>query len=240
MKSIFPRAGTREYAFIPLAIAVVVANLSLPAHAALVGSLPVTSGGTDYQLVNDTDSNPSRSIAWLANANLAATNSFGVSGIAASGAMNWDTANAWIAAMNAGAGYLGYKNWRLPKTPLIDLSCADQHGGGFSSGINCTGSELGHLFYSELGGAALSPISASADPDRALFTNLQDDGYWSGDYDTADAQVFNNGYGMQGPDQKIIGYFVVPVRDNVPVPAAAWLFGGALVTLVSYRRKARA
>jgi hypothetical protein len=239
MKTRTPGAGTRSHVFGALAIALVIASISIPAQASLVGALPATSGGTDYQLVNDGD----RGITLLANANLAATNTFGVSGIAPSGAMNWSTANAWIAAMNAsngGAGYLGFNDWRLPKTPLIDPSCADQHGGGFSSGINCTGSELGHLFYTELGGSALSPISASSDPDKALFTNLQDDGYWAGDYDSSFAWVFNNGFGMQGPDQKVIGYFVVPVRDTVPVPGAAWLFGGALAALARFRRKSRA
>lgn len=237
MKFISSRAGTRDHTITLGALALILAGLSLPAQAALVGRSPVTPGGTDYQLVDDTD----LGVTWLGNANLAGTNTFGVSGIAVSGAMDWSTATAWIAAMNAangGAGYLGYNNWRLPKTPLIDASCADQHGGAFSSGANCTGSELGHMFSAELGGTALSPISASADPDLALFTNLVDDGYWSDQYDASFAWVSNYGFGLQGPDQKIIGYYTWAVRDNVPVPAAAWLFGGALAALVSFKRKA--
>ena len=56
-------------------------------------------------------------ITWLANDNLAQTNKFGVSGINVNGAMTWDKAIEWIAAMNAsgGTGYFGYNNWRLPK-----------------------------------------------------------------------------------------------------------------------------
>ncbi|WKZ11135.1 MAG: DUF1566 domain-containing protein [Gammaproteobacteria bacterium] len=52
-------------------------------------------------------------ITWLANANLADTNAFGVTGINANGTMTWAKANEWIAAMNT-AAYLGISNWRLP------------------------------------------------------------------------------------------------------------------------------
>ena len=50
-------------------------------------------------------------ITWLADANLASTNTFGLTGIGADGALNWSTAQSWIAAMNA-AAYLGYSDWR--------------------------------------------------------------------------------------------------------------------------------
>ncbi len=77
------------------------------ANANLVSAL----GG---QVVNDTDLN----ITWLANANLADTQNFGVSGIDANGRMTWYTAQIWIGAMNT-ANYLGYNDWRLPTT--IDI-----------------------------------------------------------------------------------------------------------------------
>jgi hypothetical protein len=53
------------------------------------------------------------SITWLADANLADTNDFGVAGINANGTMSWNTAQSWIGAMSA-ANYLGTKTWRLP------------------------------------------------------------------------------------------------------------------------------
>lgn len=65
------------------------------AAAALVAH---SKGRTVYDTVNN--------VTWLANANLAATQTFGVSGINRDGSMSWDTAQAWIAAMNA-ANYLG-------------------------------------------------------------------------------------------------------------------------------------
>jgi len=64
-------------------------------------------------------------ITWLADATLAATQTFGVSNIISGslntgevnvpydGAMGWNTAIDWIAEMNT-SNYFGYSNWRLP------------------------------------------------------------------------------------------------------------------------------
>ena len=66
-------------------------------------------------------------VTWAANANI-------------NGLMNWAAANSWVAGLTIG----GVSGWRLP---TADPSCV----GAF----NCTGSEMSHLFYSELGGAAV-------------------------------------------------------------------------------------
>jgi hypothetical protein len=136
-------------------------------HAALTSTL----GG---QGVYDTDLN----ITWLRDANLAVSNTFGVGGINPAGTpgmfapidiggtMKWNTAQSWIAAMNTN-NYLGFNDWRLPTTS------------GVCNGFNCTGSEMGHLFYNELGGTAVSSILSSGDPDLALFQNVQPYIYWS-------------------------------------------------------------
>ncbi len=56
-------------------------------------------------------------VTWLADASLAASNTFGVSGIGISegiipvGAMTWTTAQSWIGAMNT-ANYPGHNDWR--------------------------------------------------------------------------------------------------------------------------------
>lgn len=160
------------------------------AHAVLTLTL-------DGQGVYDSDLN----ITWLQNASLAATETFGVSGISASGTMNWNTAQRWIAGMNAynnGTGWLGYNDWRLPTTLQPDASCNGQSGSVFSWGYNCTGSEMGHLFYNELGGSL-----TSSDPDLALFQNVQPRSYWSGteytDYSLhiVSAWYFSTGTGFQ-------------------------------------------
>jgi hypothetical protein len=108
-------------------------------------------------------------ITWLANANLAATMAFGlpVSGnesptddtieIGSTGRMEWDTAKAWIAAMNnadGGTGYLGFNDWRLASMsvvggvpavsayPVVDCST--------SSEPDCQTNELGYMYYYNL------------------------------------------------------------------------------------------
>jgi hypothetical protein len=155
------------------------------------------------QAVYDSD----RNITWLANANLAASNKYGVPGIDPNGNMTWAEAQSWIAAMNA-ANYLGYSDWRLPTSD----NC---------QGYNCTESELGHLFYSELGGTAGSPLSASDDPDVALFSNILFETYWTNtDYapDPSNAWHFT-GDGFQNFDDKASGHFAWPVRDGDSIPA---------------------
>lgn len=134
-------------------------------HAALVPSL----GG---QVVNDTDLN----VTWLANANLAATNTFGLatgvnlgtdsygyqSIINSDGTMTWGGAQKWIAAMNA-ANYLGFNDWRLPTTGPVNGSTFNynvSYNGSTDWGFNVsapgtayagsTGSEMAHLYYNSL------------------------------------------------------------------------------------------
>lgn len=125
------------------------------AHAALT----LTLGG---QGVYDDHLN----LTWLQNANLADSTPFGVSGINANGTMSWHTAQNWIGAMNA-ASYLGFSDWRLPTSDAC-------------GGYNCTGSEMGHLFYNELGGVAGQPITTTHNANYGLFQNVQSDYYWSG------------------------------------------------------------
>ncbi|MBI5659549.1 MAG: DUF1566 domain-containing protein [Nitrosomonadales bacterium] len=137
------------------------------AHAAL----ELTLGG---QGVYDTDLN----VTWLADANLAASNTFGVSGIGTGGYMTWYAAQSWIAGMNA-SNYLGFSDWRLPTTLQPDATCSIQ-AGGVSFGYNCTGSEIGHLFYNELGGVAGLSITTTHNANYGLFQNIQSYLYWSG------------------------------------------------------------
>ena len=221
------------------------------ANATLVGS-------ADGKTVWDADI--SGGITWLSNANLAATETFGLSYgvnygtdiygnqsiINSNGSMTWGGAMKWIGAMNAfngGVGYLGYNDWRLPTTLQPDASCGTQSGGE-SYGYYCTGSEMGHLFLSELGEAAGQPLSSSADPDKAKFTNLQSLHYWSGtEYApvTNRAWNFNTNYGYQYADYKVYNMFAMAVRPGqvaaVPVPAAAWLLGSGLLGLIGVARR---
>jgi len=195
-------------------------------HAALLGRL----GG---QAVYDTDFD----ITWLADA------TFGVSGINDGGHMSWTTANEWIAAMNT-ANYLGYSDWRLPTTPQPDPSCNSQVGRD-SYGYYCTGSEMGHLFYGELGGMAYQSISMTHNDNLDLFSIVPAP-YWSGtSYAPRPFRAwrFSFGDGLQGPSVMYDAYnfhaWAVRSGDVIPVPGAVWLLGSALGVLGAVRRKAR-
>ncbi len=113
-------------------------------------------------------------ITWLANASLSVTDTFGAAGtINPTGTMSWLTAQNWIDAMNAQA-YLGFSNWRLPDTLYPDPACTATSGGQ-----DCSGSEMGHLFYNELGGVAGHDIADVHNSNYTLFENIQSNQYWS-------------------------------------------------------------
>ncbi len=177
--------------------------ISLSANAALISRL---SG----QAVYDTDLD----ITWLADMNLAASNTFGVGGIGTGvqiGRMDWFTANTWIAAMNSsggGSGYLGINDWRLP----IADSCL---------GNNCTGGEMGHLFYLEFGATAGTSILATGNPTEVgKFMNvasLLNIGKWSGtEYAPFPSYVhyFNLTSGYAGATPKTIDLIAWAVRSG--------------------------
>jgi hypothetical protein len=159
--------------------------------------------------------------------------------------MTWNQAQSWVAAMNA-ANYLGYSDWRLPVTSQPDASCGSQTG-GVSYGYNCTGSELGHLFYQALGANA---------SELAKFSNVRPDTYWSTEYAPFPNYAWafwpapTAGYGIQDRQLKTNKFLVWAVRSGdvaalpqpvaVPLPAAAvWLFGSALtgLTMLGVRRR---
>jgi len=198
------------------------------------------------QAVYDTDLD----ITWISDVNLASTNTFGIpegtGGIFNPGGnMSWDTANNWIDAINA-ANYLGFNDWRMPLTASLDSTCNDNPGGGGSAdaqGFDCTGGEMGHLFYDELGGTGATSILNSSDPDVALFSNITISGgqHWSGtEFSSSSAWVFGiegtGGSGQQVHALKGNNFSVLPVRDGdvgaVPIPAAIWLFGFGLMCMV--------
>ncbi len=166
-------------------------------------------------------------ITWMANANLIV------------GITNWADANAWAASLTVG----GFTNWRLPTTTQPDPSCDSQDIALQGFGFDCTGSEMGHLFYNELGGTAGDSILTSGDPDLALFTNIQGNLYWSSTetVDPSFAWRFGFGGGIQTTDQKTFNNTAWAVHSGnigaVPIPAAVWLFGSGLIGLVGIAKK---
>ena len=184
-------------------------------------------GLTIYDSVNN--------ITWLANANLPAANRFGVpvcngslglqSCVNASGSMNYPTAAAWVAGMNA-ANYLGHNNWQLPTTPLNDKTCGKTGPNGQNFGYGCTAGALDTI-YNNVG--LRSPNTAVPVPSNTVgpFSNLQPYLYWSQSVSSGGASAGNATFsfstGWQGANTLPNFLYLFPmIPGELPgTPAAA-------------------
>jgi len=151
-------------------------------------------------------------ITWMQNANY--------TGIT----MIWDDAMNWADNLV----FHDYDDWRLPAT---DASC---------SGNDCTGSEMGHLFYDE-------NVTSDA---GGWFTDVKPYMYWSGTDDGTDASRawrFNFSSGSQGTSSKALTRYAWAVRDGdtagpvapEPVSSVLFLSGGATMAARCFRQKQR-
>jgi hypothetical protein len=140
----------------------------------------------------------STKVHWLADANLAATEQFGlplcgdsntVPCVNANGSMSYQAALAWVAAMNA-AHYLGHANWQLPTTPINDPSCTSKGTHGANFGYECVNSALGSLYTNLL--HLKAPNTAVPIPANTVgpFSNFQPYLYWSGTGSVINAKGF--------------------------------------------------
>ena len=186
-------------------------------HTAHTAPVPGQGTWETTLQARDLDSNPATveawynatlNITWLANANLAASNSFGLnygadlgtytgdsSGyhgyIYSNGTMNLPGAMLWIDAMNT-ANYLGYNGWRLPTVNDVNNDGATYttiyQGVDYGYNIDTANGEMAHMFYDTLGNTAYYNTSGVATgcaaPNYCLtntgdFINLQSSNYWS-------------------------------------------------------------
>ncbi len=151
-------------------------------------------------LIYDTDLD----ITWLQDANYAQTS--GYANALPDGRMLWYDAVAWADQLV----YQAYDDWRLPNADGL---------GPCDNGYDCTGSEMGHLYYTELGNPALGPLTYTGP-----FENLQSADYWLGTEDVSDpdyAWQFGFGYGRQMLDWKPNQLYGWAVRDgDVELPVA--------------------
>ncbi|MCC7259376.1 MAG: hypothetical protein IT486_13500 [Gammaproteobacteria bacterium] len=164
-------------------------------------------------------------VTWLQDASLAASNDFGVSGIDAQGRMTWDTAQAWIAAMN-GASHLGVATWRLPH--MVDIGndgCLDNFArqntdcGYNVVSVGADAAEMASMFYDTLGNLAYwgpSPISGPHGTPQLPTLGIQNTSPFSGlGNNTTEFLIF--WYDLQTTSN--------PPLADLPTPANAWYFG---------------
>ena len=203
------------------------------AQAALQGrnlsGVGVAGSDPSAVFLYDTD----RNITWLRDANYAET-----SGFDPDGRMEWSTALGWADGLTIGS----WSDWRLPTALNAD-------GSPPCSGFTCSGSEMGHFWFTELGNSA-GFRSNSGD-----FQNLQFNVYWSGTEQGAggtQAWYFGAHDGGQNLTTKVdlsnfqTGHFyAMAVRDGdvtgvVQEPQTyALLLAGMVALLLERRRQSR-
>ncbi len=157
--------------------------------------------------------------------------------------MTWDNANTWANNLDYG----GFDDWRLP-------TAKNQDNSGPCAKFGCSESEMGHMFYNNLGGTAGQSILSASDPNNYLegnggpLTNVQSYVYWSGTeyapFPGGVAWYFTTANGYQRHDGKGNDIYAWAVRSGdvsaVPVPAAVWLFGSGLVGLIGFSKRRKA
>ena len=212
------------------------------ANAALTTIGTATYGGTERNLIWDDDNN-GNSVVWLDYSNAQA---------------NWSSQNTWAAGLDSALTYnidpAAYTvtwddaAWRLPST--VDGPDSWGNDGTTMAGYNITSSEMGHLYYEELGNLGYyATDGTSPQPGWGLnntgdFNSLIALWYWSGT-EYAD----NPGYpwyfdmkdGIQYHRHELDKGYGLAVRSGqvsaVPVPAAIWLLGSGLAGLAALGRR---
>ncbi|WP_320043844.1 PEP-CTERM sorting domain-containing protein [uncultured Desulfobacter sp.] len=223
------------------------------ANATLTAIGTATYNESEYNLIWDDDNN-GNSVVWLDYSHYSD---------------DWDPQVAWASTLNDEGvltinlydGYTvdwGTNLWRLPTT-VDGLEVygyeGDPDGDGnytYTKGYNLANSEMGHLFYEELGNLGYIDTSGSS-PDLDVcgliqtddFNELTEESYWSGTeyaYNTSYAWYFDMAGGFQSAsDSKYAGAYALALRTGevsvVPVPGTFWLLGLGITSLAGLSRK---
>jgi len=174
----------------------------------------------------DTDLN----ITWLRNASV-------------NGAAQWQQNFLWAAFYGIG----GYFEWRLPSALNPGDILCNSGGIGGSVGPHCANTEMGHLWFTELGNPVGGPMTNTGD-----FQGLQSDRYWLNEEygHSIWGYSFNTGSGYQDVEiEWALGYaMAVHAGDigtplsSVPEPEsyALTLAGLGVIAVMLRRRKVAA
>lgn len=211
------------------------------ADAALTTIGTATYNGSDYKLIWDNDNN-GNSVIWLDYSNTQS---------------NWSAHVSWVAGLDAALTYhvdpayeVAWDDaaWRLPST--VDGPYKYGYDGSTTGGYNITGSEMGHLYYEELGNLGYLDTSGNSQAGLGLqhtgdFENLVDEFWWWSGTEYANDQVrawaFYMPHGFQSYLVKSGSGVGLAVRSGqvsaVPVPGAIWLLGSGLTGMAALRRR---
>ena len=205
------------------------------AQAALIGRLPATLGGNDYQAYYDDQFD----ITWIADASYALSESYGWSINQPTGTMTAANAASWVNDIS----FAGFSSWRLP---TMDK---DSDGNIEDCRLTWSSACYDNEFYSLKGYVnfgATEPMFS----DHFGFSNVYNQNYWSSTASQVNSQGvpdrfytyrFNvNGIDDSNGSSPFAAWAVADgdvFASNVPVPAALWLFGSGLGLLGWMRRK---
>ncbi|MFK7794136.1 MAG: VPLPA-CTERM sorting domain-containing protein, partial [Gammaproteobacteria bacterium] len=200
---------------------------SISAQAALIGRLPSSPGGTDYQAAYD----DVLDITWLTNAGLSTRT-------------NWDDQKAWAQSLN-NDNYLGFDSWRLATTNR--RSFAIENCRDVSEQVCQNNNELGYMFWYNLDGELGENKTGDQMVGDVLLSDIQDT-YWSNtDVTGPGVQAFAYSFSFQNSAQSITsktggrdGWAVIDGdigETMVPIPAALPLLLSGITGLLVMRRR---
>lgn len=166
----------------------------------------------------------------------------------------WANQMSWAADLTVTKNGTSYSDWRLPATAAGAWLWS--YNGTTTAGYNITTSEMGHLYYTELGNLGAFDTSGNKQPGFGLenlgpFLNLAGSICWSGTAYAASptaAWIFATGEGLQhtfGTSSEF-GALAVHAGDMaggppnaVPAPASLLLIGAGLAGLLGLGRGRR-